>query len=90
MLTMSLFPGRMRRLRILELICLLSRKDHPFVIHLGGEEFKVECPVGSGHMLTLDKVASELARRLAAIFLRGEDGRRPVFGSNALFHDDPY
>ncbi len=55
-----------------------------------GDEFKVECPVGSGRQLTLYEVAAELARRLAGIFLRSEDGRRPVFGENQLFNNDPY
>jgi hypothetical protein len=43
-----------------------------------GEEFKVECPTGSGHFLTLNQIADELGRRLAKLFLKGKDGQRPV------------
>jgi hypothetical protein len=54
-----------------------------------GDHLKVECPTGSGHMMTLWEVAEELSRRLTSIFLRGSDGRRPVFGGNELFQTDP-
>jgi hypothetical protein len=55
-----------------------------------GESFRVECPTGSGRMVTLDQVAAELARRLACIFLLDEDGKRAVFGSNQMFNADPH
>ncbi len=55
-----------------------------------GDDFKVECPTGSGTYLTLFEVAQELARRLAGTFLRGTDGRRPVYGGTAKFQDDPH
>ena len=45
-----------------------------------GDDFKVEFPTGSGTMMTLWEVAGELSRRMTSIFLRAEDGRRPVFG----------
>jgi hypothetical protein len=54
-----------------------------------GDAFQVECPTGSGKMLTLDQVADELARRLTRIFLRDADGKRPVFGPYPLF-DHPH
>jgi mannosylglycerate hydrolase MGH1-like protein len=54
-----------------------------------GNEFKVECPTGSGQQKSLWNVASELSRRLSHIFLR-KDGRRPVYGDTAMFQDDPY
>jgi hypothetical protein len=54
-----------------------------------GDDFTVECPTGSGRLMTLFEVAEELNRRLASIFLRGEDGRRPVYGGTAKFQDDP-
>ena len=57
--------------------------------HYYGDDFKVECPVGSGTLLTLEQVADELARRLCRIFLRGDDGRRPVFGRHQKLQDDP-
>jgi hypothetical protein len=52
-----------------------------------GDGFAVECPTGSGQMMSLDAVADELAGRLVAIF-RDQDGRRPVFGPYARFQDD--
>jgi len=58
--------------------------------HYLGDDFKVECPTGSGQLLTLAQVATELSRRLARIFLRGPDGRRPVFGNVETFQRDPH
>jgi hypothetical protein len=55
-----------------------------------GDEFKVECPTGSGHMMTLYQVAEEISRRLANIFVRGEDGQRPVYGGTKKFQEDPH
>ena len=55
-----------------------------------GDCLKVECPTGSGHMMTLWEVAEEISRRLTSIFLRGSDGRRPVFGGNEIFQTDPH
>jgi hypothetical protein len=54
-----------------------------------GDELKVECPVGSGRMLTLWEVAHEIVTRLAKIFLRDENGERPVYGKTARFQTDP-
>ena len=54
-----------------------------------GDDFKVECPTGSGQMCTLFEVAHELGRRLASIYLPGDDGRRPVYGGTELFQTDP-
>ena len=58
--------------------------------HYFGNDFTVECPTGSGRMLTLGEVATELSRRLTRIFLRDDHGRRPVFGQIARFQDDPH
>jgi hypothetical protein len=58
--------------------------------HYYGDDFKVECPTGSGQLLTLDQIAMELARRLASLFLRNEQGRRPVFGQEERFQSDPH
>jgi|HubBroStandDraft_2_1064218.scaffolds.fasta_scaffold01222_6 hypothetical protein len=55
-----------------------------------GEDFKIECPAGSGRMMNLYQVAEELARRLSNVFLRGKDGRRPVYGETAKFQQDPH
>jgi hypothetical protein len=55
-----------------------------------GDAFQVECPTGSGRGMTLHQVAEEIGRRLAGIFLRGEDGRRPVYGGTRKFQEDPH
>ena len=54
-----------------------------------GDEFTIECPTGSGRFLNLYEVAQEIGRRLAAIFLKDEAGRRPVFGGSEKFQTDP-
>ena len=58
--------------------------------HYYGDDFLVECPTGSGQKLTLWQIADQLSCRLTHIFLRGQDGRRPVFGTNELFQTDPH
>jgi hypothetical protein len=55
-----------------------------------GDDFKIECPTGSGRMMTLYQVAEEIARRLTSIFLKDKDGRRPVYGGTQKFQDDPH
>jgi len=55
-----------------------------------GDEFKVECPTGSGKYMTLFEVAGEIARRLSNIFLRDSSGKRPVYGGAKKFQEDPY
>jgi mannosylglycerate hydrolase MGH1-like protein/glycosyl hydrolase family 63 len=55
-----------------------------------GDDFRVECPTGSGRWLTLDDVALELARRLASIFVPSEGGRRPCHGDDARYARDPH
>jgi hypothetical protein len=54
-----------------------------------GDEFTVECPTGSGRQMTLYQVAADITRRLASIFLRDKDGRRPVYGGTEKFQQDP-
>jgi hypothetical protein len=58
--------------------------------HYLGEDFKVECPAGSGQFMNLREVAGELSHRLSRIFLRGDDGRRPVHGGAEKFQRDPH
>jgi hypothetical protein len=58
--------------------------------HYLGEDYKVECPTGSGKFLTLWEVAQEISRRLAGTFLRDTDGRRAVHGSADQFQNDPH
>jgi hypothetical protein len=55
-----------------------------------GNDFTIECPTGSGRHLTLYQVAEEISHRLARIFLRDRDGRRPVYGGTSKFQDDPH
>jgi hypothetical protein len=55
-----------------------------------GDDFKVECPTGSGQMMTLFEVAHEIGRRLTRIFEQDADGRRPVFGGAGKFQEDPH
>src|SRR5262249_5684782 len=54
-----------------------------------GDSFQVECPTGSGHRMTLYEVSMELSRRLARIFLKDANGRRPVYGGTEKFQNDP-
>jgi hypothetical protein len=54
-----------------------------------GDNFKVECPTGSGKWMNLFEVAREIASRLTRIFLRDEAGRRPVYGGAQKFQTDP-
>jgi hypothetical protein len=58
--------------------------------HYYGDEFKIECPTGSGRYLTIAQVAAELGRRLTRLFTRDENGRRPVFGQNDRLQNDPH
>ena len=55
-----------------------------------GDDFKIECPTGSGNLMTLYQVAEDITRRLSSIFLRNEEGRRPVYGGTEKFQDDPH
>jgi len=55
-----------------------------------GDSFQIECPTGSGNQMNLYQVAEEIANRLAGIFLRGADGRRPVFGGAEKLQTDPH
>ena len=55
-----------------------------------GPDFKVECPTGSGKYMTLFEVAREIGHRLSKIFLRDDNGKRPVYGGTKKFQDDPH
>jgi hypothetical protein len=55
-----------------------------------GKGFTIECPTGSGRYMNLYQVAEEITRRLAGIFLRDRDGRRPVYGGTRKFQEDPH
>jgi hypothetical protein len=58
--------------------------------HFYGDELRVECPTGSGRLMSLNEVARELAARLTRIFLPDAHGRRPCHGSDRRFADDPH
>ncbi|MDR3534274.1 MAG: glucosidase [Rhodopila sp.] len=53
-----------------------------------GDNFKIECPTGSGKMMNLFEVSKEISDRLTAIFTRDEHGRRPVYGGTEKFQND--
>jgi hypothetical protein len=58
--------------------------------HYYGDDFKIECPSGSGRLMTINEVADELSRRLLRVFLRDGSGHRPVFGQNIKMQRDPH
>jgi hypothetical protein len=58
--------------------------------HYYGDDFKVECPTGSGTYLTLDQIAASLAERLTRLFARDARGQRPIYGHCALLQTDPH
>jgi hypothetical protein len=55
-----------------------------------GDNFKIECPTGSGRMMNLFEVSKQIADRLTGIFLQDQEGRRPVFGGTEKFQTDPH
>jgi hypothetical protein len=55
-----------------------------------GDDFKVECPTGSGNQCTLYEVAEQLGDRLLSIFREDADGRRPVHGGQPIMQNDPH
>jgi len=55
-----------------------------------GDNFKIECPTGSGKLMNLFEVAQEISNRLKKIFLRDQSGRRPVYGGSEKFQTDPH
>jgi hypothetical protein len=57
--------------------------------HYYGDDFTVECPSGSGRMLTLGEVATDLSRRLTRIFLRRPNGTRPAHSTTLPHQRDP-
>jgi hypothetical protein len=67
---------------------LLIRALLSFYLYYG-DNFKIECPTGSGKMMNLFEVSREIANRLTRIFLRDKSGRRPVYGGTEKFQTDP-
>jgi hypothetical protein len=62
------------------------RKFHSYY----GDDFRVECPTGSGQFMTIAQVADELSRRLSNLFLRDPDSRRPVLAYHEKLHSDAH
>ena len=65
------------------LVECLERYDYFF-----GDEFKVECPTGSGNLKRLRDVSAEIRNRLTRIFLPDENGRRPCHGDDKRYSVD--
>jgi hypothetical protein len=68
---------------------LLIESLHKFHMYYG-DDFKVECPTGSGRYLTLVEVANELSHRLIKLFTKDADGRRPIHGVSEKHQYDPH
>ena len=68
---------------------LLIRALMSFYLYYG-DNFKIECPTGSGIQMNLFEVAREITNRLKGIFVRNKSGRRPVYGGTQKFQTDPY
>jgi hypothetical protein len=54
-----------------------------------GDNFRIECPTGSGKLMNLFEVSREISDRLTRIFTRNEQGVRPVYGGTEKFQSDP-
>jgi hypothetical protein len=68
---------------------LIIRALQNFYLYYG-DNFKIECPTGSGRMMNLFEVSKEISDRLISTFTRDEHGRRPVYGGNDTFQNDPH
>ena len=68
---------------------LIIRALQNFYLYYG-DNFKIECPTGSGRMMNLFEVSKEIADRLTSTFTRDEHGRRPVYGGTEKFQTDPH
>jgi len=68
---------------------LIIRALQNFYLYYG-DNFKIECPTGSGKMMNLFDVSKEIANRLTSTFTRDEHGRRPVYGGTEKFQSDPH
>jgi hypothetical protein len=68
---------------------LIIRALQQFYLYYG-DNFKIECPTGSGKMMNLFEVSKEITDRLTGIFTRDKHGRRPVYGGTEKFQSDPH
>jgi hypothetical protein len=55
-----------------------------------GDNFRIECPTGSGKLMNLFEVSKEISDRLTRIFTRNDEGRRPVYGGSEKFQADAH
>ena len=58
--------------------------------HFYGETLRIECPTGSGNLMTLDEIATDLSQRLIRMFIPDKDGQRPIYGGSDVFQKDPH
>jgi hypothetical protein len=68
---------------------LIIRALQQFYMYYG-DNFKIECPTGSGNMMNLFEVSKELSNRITRIFTRNKKGKRPVYGGAEIFQTDPH
>jgi hypothetical protein len=68
---------------------MLIRALQQFYLYYG-DNFKIECPTGSGNLMNLFEVSKVLAQRLISTFTRDKSGKRPVYGGSEKFQDDPH
>jgi hypothetical protein len=68
---------------------MLIRALQNFYLYYG-DSLKVECPTDSGKLMNLFEISKEIADRLGRIFMRDASGRRPVYGGNETFQNDPH
>lgn len=57
--------------------------------HFYRDDIRVECPTGSGNYMNLQQVSLEIATRMSRLFLKDETGRRPCYGEDERFVNDP-
>jgi len=58
--------------------------------HYYGDDFRIECPTGSGNYTSIKKVSEEISKRLVSIFQTNEKNFRPVNGDEGLLYNDPF
>ena len=68
---------------------LIIRALQNFYLYYG-DNFKIECPTGSGRLMNLFEVSKEISDRLVSTFTRDDQGRRPVYGGTEKFQTDPH
>ena len=81
-------PYRISKFAELGVVPYAEPRYHFYLYY--GDNFKIECPRGSGKLMNLFEVSKEISNRLIRIFLRDEHGRRPVYGSTEKFQSDPF